>query len=119
MIEKDRRKQLLEQFKEIKTYMGAVQIKNLKNGKIFVAVYPNLKNKWYTLCMQLNGGKHMNGALQADWTALGEVAFEYTILEQMPDDDVKDKPYKLRQLERKWHETLQPYGERGYNKPLK
>lgn len=31
----------------------------------------------------------------------------------------KNKPKELRQIVKPWLEKLQPYGDRGYNKPAK
>ncbi len=56
-MEKNKRKELLEEYRQIKTYMGVFQITNKLNGKIYVDSYPNLKNKWLTLQMQLNMGE--------------------------------------------------------------
>jgi hypothetical protein len=41
---------MLEEYKQIKTYMGVIQITNKANGKIYVDSYPNLKNKWLSSC---------------------------------------------------------------------
>jgi hypothetical protein len=59
-MEKNKRKELLEEYKQMKTYMGVFQITNKLNGKIYVGSYPNLKNKWLTLQMQLNMGRFAN-----------------------------------------------------------
>jgi hypothetical protein len=32
--------------------------------------------------------------------------------------EIKDMRWEQKQLLKKWLEQLQPYGERGYNKPL-
>ena len=60
VMDKARRKELKEQYNRIKTYMGVIQITNLSNGKIFIASYPNLKNKWMTIKSQLNMGRFAN-----------------------------------------------------------
>lgn len=35
-MDKNKRKELLEEYKQIKTYMGIIQITNKTNGKIYV-----------------------------------------------------------------------------------
>lgn len=55
-MDMNKRKELIEEYKQIKIYMGVAQIKNQINGKIFIDSYPNLKNKWLTLQMQLDSG---------------------------------------------------------------
>jgi len=116
-MDKQRRKELLEQYKQIKTYMGAIKITNTTNGKIFISVYPNLKNKWLTLREQLDMGRFVNAQLQKDWNELGGEAFTYDVLEEKEVKEDMDVRWELKQMEKKWLEKLQPYGERGYNKP--
>lgn len=116
-MDKDKRKQLLEEYKQIKIYMGVIQIKNKINGKIYIDSYPNLKNKWFTLRMQLDMGRFANAQLQEDWNELGGDAFEYEVLEQKEIDEVTDIRWEKKQMLKPWLEQLQPYGDRGYNKP--
>ena len=119
-MDKQRRKELQEQYKKIKIQMGVIQIKNLRNGRIYIAAYPNLKNKWPSLRAQLDTGRFVNAELQADWNALGPDAFAYEVLEEKAvDDDVRDRDWELKQMEKHWHEKLQPYGATGYNHPLR
>ncbi|MDL2217466.1 GIY-YIG nuclease family protein [Christensenellaceae bacterium OttesenSCG-928-M15] len=117
-MDKQRRKELLEQYKQIKTYFGMIQVKNLMNGKIFIAGYPNLKNKWPSMKAQLNMGRFYNLALQKDWTEYGEIHFEYEVLEEIVIEENTDRDWELKKLEQKWHDKLMPYGDKGYNKPL-
>ncbi|KIL40542.1 LuxR family transcriptional regulator [Gordoniibacillus kamchatkensis] len=118
-MDKNKRKELLEAYKQIKTYMGVIQITNKANGKIYVDSYPNLKNKWLTLQIQLDMGKFANARLQQDWKAFGREAFAYEVLEQKETDEITDMRWELKQMEKPWLEKLQPYGDRGYNKPPK
>lgn len=118
-MDKKTRKDLKEEYKQLKTYMGVIQITNKKNGKIFVAAYPNLKNKWLTMQGQLAMGMHSNSQLVREWKELGPEAFTYEVLEEKEADDVTDMRWELKQMQKPWLEKLQPYGERGYNKPLK
>ncbi len=118
-MEKSRRKELLEAYKQIKTYMGVIQITNQVNGKIYIAAYPNLKNKWLSLKGQLDMGMHVNAQLQKDWKELGPEAFTYEVLQEKEADEVADRRWELKQLEKEWLEKLQPFGAKGYNKPPK
>jgi hypothetical protein len=118
-MDKKSRKEMLEEYKQIKTYMGVIQIKNNVNGKIYVAAYPNLKNKWLTLKGQLDMGMHVNSQLQKDWKELGPEAFTYEVLEEKVTDEVTDMKWERKQMEKTWLEKLQPYGDKGYNKPPK
>jgi hypothetical protein len=117
--DKKRRKELLEQYKQIKTYMGIIQIKNNVNEKAFIDTCSNLKNRWLTLKGQLDMGRHPNSQLQKDWNELGPEAFTYEILEKKEADEVSDVRWELKKMKNKWLEKLQPYEDRGYNKPPK
>lgn len=115
-MNKKSRKELLAEFKLIKTYMGVVKVTNNINGKIHIAAYPNLKNQWLFIKGQLDMGTHVNSQLQKDWKELGPEAFSYEVLEEKDTTDIADVRWELKQMEKRWLEKLQPYGERGYNR---
>ncbi|OPH47147.1 LuxR family transcriptional regulator [Paenibacillus ferrarius] len=115
-MDKSKRKELQEEFKQIKTYMGVIQIMNKISGKIYVDSYPNLKNKWMTIQMQLDSGRFANAQLQNDWKELGAEAFAFEVLEEKETDDVADIKWELKQMEKLWLDELQPYGDKGYNR---
>ncbi|MFC5471332.1 GIY-YIG nuclease family protein [Cohnella suwonensis] len=115
-MDKNKRKELLETFKQIKIYMGVIQIKNKTNGKIYVASYQNLKNKWLTIQAQLDMGRFANLELQKDWKEHGAGAFEYEVLEQKEIDDITDMKWELKVVLKPWLERLRPYGDKGYNR---
>jgi hypothetical protein len=117
-ISKEERKAYADAYKETKTMMGVAQVKNTSNGKVFIAAYPNLKNKWLTMQSMLDMGQFVNAGLQRDWNELGKQAFEYSVLEEKPTDDVADSRWECKQMEKRWMEQLQPYGERGYHKAV-
>ena len=99
--------------------MGVIQIQNKENGKIYIDSYPNLKNKWFTLQMQLDLGRFANAQLQKDWIEFGADAFNYEVLEQKDTDKVTDIRWELKQILKPWLLKLQPFEEKGYNKPPK
>ncbi|MDF2539765.1 MAG: transcriptional regulator, ArsR family [Herbinix sp.] len=116
-MEKKSRKELQAEYKQLKTYMGVIKITNRTNGKIYITAYPNLKNRWVTIQSQLDMGMHMNRQLQKDWNELGSEAFEYEVLEEIDTEDISDVRWEAKQLEKKWLEQLQPYGDKGYHRP--
>lgn len=116
-MDEKNRKELLGEYKQLKTYMGVIQITNNTNGKIYVAAYPNLKNRWFTIQSQLVMGRYANYLLQKDWKELGPEAFTYEVLEEKEADEVTDMRWERKQMAKPWLEKLQPYGDRGYNKP--
>ncbi|MBB6638390.1 GIY-YIG nuclease family protein [Cohnella thailandensis] len=116
-MDKSKRKELQEEFKQVKTFMGVVRITNRANGKVFIDSYPNLKNKWLTIQMQLDMGRFANAELQRDWKEQGKEAFDYEVLEEKDTSDIADVRWETKQMEKRWLEKLQPYGDAGYNKP--
>jgi hypothetical protein len=115
-MDKNRRKELQEQYKEVKTYMGIFQIKNNVNGKVFIDSSRNLKNQWLTIKWQLDAGRFANSQLQKDWKDFGEEAFTYEVLEEKETDKIEDIRWELKQMEKQWLEKIQPYEDRGYSK---
>lgn len=117
---KKRKKELKLEAKEVKTIAGVYQIKNTKNGKIFVESLPNLKSIEGRK-FSLKYDSFMNKELQKDWNMYGEEAFTFEVLEEVDEEKLgtMDKKKYLKKLEEKWLEKLQPYGELGYNKMKK
>ena len=109
----NRRKELIMQYKEIKTEAGIYQVRNTKNNKVLVVATPNLKT-----INGRRGGGYLNKQFQEEWIQYGEDAFVFEVLEVLKEKEEGyfDKQDELKKLEKKWLEKLQPYGERGYNK---
>jgi len=112
----DRKKELKQQYKEIKIEAGVYQIRNTHNHKIFIACTRSLK----TLNgkeMQLNSGSFINKSLQEEWKQFGPEAFVIEVLEVLvkPNEEHFDEKAALKKLENNWIQTLQPFDERGYN----
>jgi len=112
----DHKKELKEMYKDMKIEAGVFTMTNTKTGKVFVGSFNNLK--------RLNGFKfmlktntHTNKELQADYNSFGQDAFEVKIVEYLKkkEDGYFDAKKELEKLEQKWLDTLNPYGERGYN----
>jgi bifunctional N-acetylglucosamine-1-phosphate-uridyltransferase/glucosamine-1-phosphate-acetyltransferase GlmU-like protein len=116
-MDKNKRKEMLSEYKQIKTHMGVIKITNLVNGKVFITAYPNLKNKWMNIQSALTAGIYSNAQLIKDWQGMGQEAFSYEVLEEKETEGVNDVRWELKQMERAWLEKIQPYGDRGYNKP--
>lgn len=115
-LKMDHRKELQQQYKEMKTEAGVYQIRNTENQKVFVIGTPNLKtiNGRH---IELQNGGHRNMELQEDWNRWGKDSFVFEVLEVLeePEEGFFDKKAALKKLEEKWLDILQPYGERGYN----
>lgn len=114
----DRKKELKQLYKEMKTEGGIYQIRNTKNNKVFVTYTPNFKTINGRRGM-LAGGVHKNRQLQEEWNQYGSEAFVFEVLEVLKEKEEGffDRADELKKLEKKWLEKLQPYDDRGYNKP--
>ncbi|WP_218971964.1 GIY-YIG nuclease family protein [Cytobacillus kochii] len=97
----DRKKELKQQYKEMKTYYGVIRIKNESNGKKFIDAVPNVKNRWLTSKMILNDGRHMNKELQEDWHKYGEEVFSYEVLWQKDKSEINDMKFELQKKEKR------------------
>ncbi|MEW6698122.1 MAG: GIY-YIG nuclease family protein [Bacillota bacterium] len=114
----DRRKELKLAYKENPRPMGVYQIKNQSNGKIFIAGSMNLPGSFNSNRFQLNFNCHHNKALQDDWNEYGASAFTFDVLETLKSEEIAKEDWReaVSELEAKWLNTLQPYGEGGYHK---
>lgn len=98
-MDSQRRKELKQEYKEVKTYYGVVRLSNTVTGRALVASFSNIKNKEHYLRMQLDDGRHPNAALQADWRKYGGDAFSYELLASEDAAEVSDPRYAAQQLE--------------------
>ena len=112
----ERKKELKQLYKKMKTEGGVYLIRNTKNQKVLVVSTPNLKTI-NGRKMQLRDGTHQNRQLQEELRHYGPEAFVFEVLEVLEEkvDAGFNKAEALKQLEQQWLEKLQPYGERGYN----
>jgi len=105
-------------YKEKKFPLGVLQIQSRSTGKIFLDGGLNLPALENRHRFTLNLGTHPNRPLQADWNALGEAAFDFTIVAEIDrDPDHPDRDYRpdVAALLQLWIEEKQPYGPAGYH----
>ena len=115
------RKELKEEYKQMKFKMGVFQIKNNINGKIFIGSSLDLKAIWYAQKLQLDMGMHQNSELQKDWKEFGSENFSYEILDEINQTEDKPIDYKkeIKTLEDMIIDDLQPFEVNEYNKKSK
>lgn len=114
----DKKKELKEEYKNMKFPMGVFQIRNTVNGKIFVDSGINMQAKWNRNKSQLKFGNHPNKRLQKDWNEFGEEAFIFEILSELEQKDTKTIDYQkeVKLLEEIVMDEIQPFDDKGYNK---
>ncbi|MGE5380518.1 MAG: GIY-YIG nuclease family protein [Methylocystaceae bacterium] len=117
----DRRKELKLQYKQNPPPMGVYQIRNQVNGKVWVTSAMNLHGAVNRYPSQFTFGSFQIKALQDDWNQYGPDAFVLEILETVDLNEYPENewPAAVAMLEEMWIEKLQPFGEKGYNKPKK
>lgn len=115
----ERKKELKEQYKQMKPPMGVLIIRIKDGKKCFIEETPNLKGKINSARFQLRAGSHRNRELQRAWQDLGEDAFTIEVLESLEyDKDETKSDYKddLALLKMIWQEKLVQAGMEFYKK---
>lgn len=70
------------------TTSGVYAIYSVINGRTYVGSSVNFQSRWKVHRSELNTGKHSNVHLSRAWNLYGEDAFEFTILEACPIDQL-------------------------------
>lgn len=112
------RKELKEEYRQMKFKIGVFQIRNILNGKIFIGSSLDLFAIWHAQKLQLDAGMHSNEELQKDWKLYGRDFFSYEILEEIKQSNEMTSDFRkeVNTLEELMIEELQPFGSRGYNR---
>lgn len=121
---KAKRKLIGDEYIQTHRPMGVYQIRNIENGKEYIASSVNLDGAFNKEKFTLDFGNHMNKELQSDWNSYGEDKFVFEVLERIkPQEERVADANELRkyrkiaaELELKWIEQKQPYDDKGYNK---
>ena len=102
----DKRKQLKEQYKEMRPDMGIIAVKCAASGKTYFRTATNAKAAINSMVFQLKHGSNFNRDLQKEWNELGESAFEVSVIEQLDyeKDDNGTVDYKayLQMMLEEW-----------------
>jgi hypothetical protein len=80
MIDK---KELKKKYKQTLPPMGVYQIRNLVNGKVFIASSKNLHGKANSFNLLLNNGNHFNTLLQKEFNEFGGKNFVFEIVDKL------------------------------------
>jgi hypothetical protein len=124
-VDKQRKKELAQSYKQTFRTMGVYQIRNVKNGKILVGGTMDMDGARNLL----EFSKQMNSTsvfeLKRDWAEYGGDSFVFEELdrikprEEFAGDAADKKKYRAEvdTLLELWLEKLQPYGDKGYNRP--
>lgn len=90
-------------------FAGVYQIVNTKNGKRYIGSSVNVRSRYGSHLRGLGKGRHHSTRLQHSWVKYGSIAFEFSILEVVPQEE-------LLACEQKYLDMYQAYDpEHGYN----
>ena len=118
----NRKKELKEQYKNMKKDMGIFIIKSKSNNKCYIKATQDLKGTINSTKFQLNFGNfanYPNEELQKEWKEHGESNFIIEILEKLKydkDESKTDYSEELDILEMVWEEKLLKEGKELYKK---
>jgi hypothetical protein len=118
---KDRRKELIEQYKQMKPEMGIFRIRSKDGNKCCLETSQNLKGKMNRTRFQLDAGNHPNQELQRDWKQYGPDRFAFEVLELLPydkDESKTDYSEELAILKHIWEEKLLAQQVEFYQKKI-
>ncbi|MBF0410790.1 MAG: DUF2087 domain-containing protein, partial [Candidatus Riflebacteria bacterium] len=103
------RSELKRSYKESNIPAGIIQIKNLKNGKVFLKGTRNLNGALNSARFQLDFGSHPSSDLQKEWKEFGSDVFEFSVLDTInpADDGTKPSAEDITELEKQWFEKIQ------------
>jgi len=103
------RKELIEQFKQMKPDMGIFWIRSKGTNKYFIETSHNLKGKINSTTFQLDMDSHLNKELQSEWKKETAANFDIEILELLKydkDESKIDYTEELAILKMVWEEKL-------------
>lgn len=80
------RKAAVRAYKERKVRPGIYAVRDIATGRAWAGSAQDLDCKKNGLWHTLNDGRHLDKALQAEWTRLGEGRFDYVVLEVIEEE---------------------------------
>ncbi len=80
------RKEIIRRFKELKPDVGIYALRCTATGHVWVGATRNLEATRNRCWFSLRNGLDLDRSLQDEWTAHGEPAFQYEILDRLEKD---------------------------------
>jgi len=113
----ERRKELIEMYKQMKPDMGIFIVKPKSGSKCLLETSQNLHGYINRTKFQLDAGSHPNKELQKEWKELGAENFTIEVLELLKydkDESKTDYSEELAILRMMWEEKLLGEGKTFY-----
>jgi len=110
------RRALKRQYRETQMPMGVYAIRNLANGRVYLAASLNLEAAMNRDRFGLKLRGHPSPELQAAWQQAGEAAFSFEVLDRVKPRDEPGFDYRpeLESLLSLWREDLAQAGVQFY-----
>ncbi|AET69017.1 hypothetical protein Desor_3534 [Desulfosporosinus orientis DSM 765] len=105
----NRKKELKEQYRQLKPEMGVFMIRSNRNNKCLIEGTLRLNATINRVKFQLDFGSYPNRELQKEWKEYGEANFTFRILENLEyekDETKTDYSDELELLQMDWEERM-------------
>ena len=106
-MDHERRKELVEEFKQRKPEMGVVRFLCLSTGDAFVGISKDAQASYNSNRFKLSMHLHPNKALQELWDAHGEEGFSLSVVSQLDYENVSD--VESKDLDALWELYLEEH----------
>jgi hypothetical protein len=120
-VEKSRKKELTQQYKQMKPPMGIFIVRSKVNNKCFIKATQDLRGVINGTKVRLEGGSHINKELQKEWKEFGSENFTIEILENLEydkDESKTDYTEELTLLQMIWEDKLAEGNMQFYKKTI-
>ncbi len=87
------KKELKDEYKQMKFPMGVFQVKNSSNNKVLIDHSLDMESKWNRHKMELKFGNHRNKDLQKDWDKYGEENFVFEVITELKKNEKENGNY--------------------------
>jgi hypothetical protein len=107
---------LKQQYLDTPVRAGVYAIRNLVNGRVFVAGSMNIEGALNCHRFELRQGSHRNALLRQDWLQHGEASFRFDTLDTVRarDEPSFNLARELGELLALWRAEIPCQGEQGY-----
>ncbi|MET0271479.1 MAG: GIY-YIG nuclease family protein [Phenylobacterium sp.] len=107
-MDKQGRREAVRDYKERKVAQGIFAVRCPASGETWVGASKNLDQQKNGVWFGLRTGGHPNRAMQAAWTAHGEAAFAFQVLEEIETRDLGAYALAnlLKERHQRWLEDL-------------
>ncbi len=87
------KKELKDEYKQMKFPIGVFQVKNICNNKVLIDYSLDMESKWNRHKIELKFGNHRNKDFQNDWNEYGEDNFVFEVLSELKEKERENINY--------------------------